>query len=178
MHMPEGEAHPSTLPGFRVTRDSEQTVTRSRSERKKKRVEFKDVQQPIPNPPQENYPQRFITQLLDDVNHIYYTGKELTVVQYDWGFAIRVSLYHGLNTAVTAGGAITGFSQLLEYWFYVYCGVGQPIVKERLSFRPIRASKHERGGTRRKTNDQDLHLRKGRDIWVVPLLPGGGARMR
>ncbi|KAF6162927.1 hypothetical protein GIB67_021076 [Kingdonia uniflora] len=34
--------------------------------------------------------------------------------QYDWGSAIFVSLYHGLVTTVTTGGAITGFPQLLE----------------------------------------------------------------
>ncbi|KAF6175391.1 hypothetical protein GIB67_036482 [Kingdonia uniflora] len=50
--------------------------------------------------------------------------------QYDWGSAILASLNHGLDTTVTTGGAITGFSQLLEYWFYEYCGVGHPIVKE------------------------------------------------
>ncbi|KAF6177115.1 hypothetical protein GIB67_005103 [Kingdonia uniflora] len=56
--------------------------------------------------------------------------------EYDWGYAIRASLYYGLDTAVTTGGAITGFSQLLEYWFYEYCGVGHPIVKEALKFTP------------------------------------------
>ncbi|KAF6147249.1 hypothetical protein GIB67_039379 [Kingdonia uniflora] len=72
--------------------------------------------------------------------------------QYDWGFAILASLYHGLDTAVTTGGAITGFSKLLVYWLYEYCGVGYPIVKEE--------------------------LKRGRDIQVVPLPPGGGTRMR
>ncbi|KAF6159771.1 hypothetical protein GIB67_030029 [Kingdonia uniflora] len=76
--MPEEDPHPSTLPGFRVTRDPERAVTRSRSGRKKKRVEFEDVQQPIPNLPEENYPQRFITQFPYNATHIYYTGKELT----------------------------------------------------------------------------------------------------
>ncbi|KAF6162688.1 hypothetical protein GIB67_022347 [Kingdonia uniflora] len=33
--------------------------------------------------------------------------------QYDWGSAILASLYHGLDTAVTTGSAITGFVQLL-----------------------------------------------------------------
>ncbi|KAF6138987.1 hypothetical protein GIB67_010713 [Kingdonia uniflora] len=37
--------------------------------------------------------------------------------QYDWGSAILASLYHDLDTAVTTGGAITGFSQLLEARF-------------------------------------------------------------
>ncbi|KAF6150256.1 hypothetical protein GIB67_017156 [Kingdonia uniflora] len=93
--MPEGEPHPSTLPGFRGRRDPERSVTRSRSGRKKKRVEFEDVQpQDIPNPTEDNFLQRCITQLPDRVSHIYYTGKELT------------------------------------YWFYEYCGVGHPIVKE------------------------------------------------
>ncbi|KAF6156296.1 hypothetical protein GIB67_010105 [Kingdonia uniflora] len=54
--------------------------------------------------------------------------------QYDWGSAILASLYHGLDTAVTTGGAIIGFSQLLEYWFYEYCGVGHPIFKEYVKF--------------------------------------------
>ncbi|KAF6137283.1 hypothetical protein GIB67_036320 [Kingdonia uniflora] len=57
-------------------------------------------------------------------------------------------MYHGLDTAVTTGGAITGFVQLLPYWFYEYCGVGHPIVKE-----------------------EDLQR-------VVPLPPGGDARTR
>ncbi|KAF6161835.1 hypothetical protein GIB67_023780 [Kingdonia uniflora] len=34
--------------------------------------------------------------------------------EYDWGSAIFASLYHSLDTAVTTGCAITGFSQLLE----------------------------------------------------------------
>ncbi|KAF6172009.1 hypothetical protein GIB67_029427 [Kingdonia uniflora] len=33
--------------------------------------------------------------------------------QYDLGYAILASLYHGLDTAVTTRGVITGFSQLL-----------------------------------------------------------------
>ncbi|KAF6148133.1 hypothetical protein GIB67_011908, partial [Kingdonia uniflora] len=33
--------------------------------------------------------------------------------QYDWGSAILASLYHGLDTAVTSGGVITSFAQLL-----------------------------------------------------------------
>ncbi|KAF6171473.1 hypothetical protein GIB67_017997 [Kingdonia uniflora] len=40
--------------------------------------------------------------------------------QYDWGYAILAFLHHSLDTAVTTGGAITGFFQLLEYWFYEY----------------------------------------------------------
>ncbi|KAF6168125.1 hypothetical protein GIB67_011510 [Kingdonia uniflora] len=40
-----------------------------------------------------------------------------SAAQYDWGSAILASLYHGLDTA---------------YWFYEYCGVGHPIVKEEL----------------------------------------------
>ncbi|KAF6170049.1 hypothetical protein GIB67_042854 [Kingdonia uniflora] len=219
MQMAEGEPHPSTLPGFRGRRDPERSVTRSRSRRKKKRVEFEDVQpQDIPNPTEDNFPRRCITQLPDEVGHIYYTGKELTVpydgawsilsnarqllpnidsshiksgnvsiahlktyltieihredditiarafilfimghlwfqtanntvplgylatvndldlaAQYDWGSTILASLYHGLDTAVTTGGAITRFVQLLPYWFYEYCGVGHPIVKEEVT---------------------------------------------
>ncbi|KAF6154164.1 hypothetical protein GIB67_016416 [Kingdonia uniflora] len=34
--------------------------------------------------------------------------------EYDWGSIILDSMYHGLDTAVTTGGAITGFLQLLE----------------------------------------------------------------
>ncbi|KAF6177020.1 hypothetical protein GIB67_040918 [Kingdonia uniflora] len=218
--MPEGEPHPSTMPGFRRTKNPGHAVTCSRSGRKKKIVEFEDVQpQSIPNPTQENFPRKCIIQLPDGVSHIYYTGKELTVpyddtwsilsnakqlrpniafshiksgnvsiahlrtyltiaadreyditiphtfiffmmrhlrfqtangtiplgyhaavadldsaAQYDWGSAILASLYHGLDTAVTTGGAITGFFQLLTYWFYVYCGVGHPIVKEDVKY--------------------------------------------
>ncbi|KAF6139290.1 hypothetical protein GIB67_021500 [Kingdonia uniflora] len=85
MQMPEGEPHPSTLPGFRGRRDPERSVTRSRSERKKKRVEFEDVQpQDIPNPTEDNFPRRCITQLPDEVSHIYYTGKELTYWFYEY----------------------------------------------------------------------------------------------
>ncbi|KAF6152233.1 hypothetical protein GIB67_005887 [Kingdonia uniflora] len=76
-----------------------------------------------------------------------------SVAQYDWSSAILASLYHGLDTAVTTGGTITGFVQLLPDWFYKYCGVGHPIVKEK-----------------------DLQLRRGRDVRVVPLPPEGGAR--
>ncbi|KAF6160109.1 hypothetical protein GIB67_018889 [Kingdonia uniflora] len=79
MQMPEGDPHPSTLHGFRGTRDLERSVTRLRSGRKKKWVEFEDVQpQDIPNPTEDNFPRRCITQLPDGVSYIYYTGKELT----------------------------------------------------------------------------------------------------
>ncbi|KAF6161148.1 hypothetical protein GIB67_007789 [Kingdonia uniflora] len=85
MHMPEGDPHPSTLPGFRGTRDPERSVTHSRSGRKKKRVEFEDAQpQDIPNPTEDNFLRRCITQLPDGVSHIYYTGKELTYWFYEY----------------------------------------------------------------------------------------------
>ncbi|KAF6146576.1 hypothetical protein GIB67_008862 [Kingdonia uniflora] len=51
---------------------------------------------------------------------------------YEWGSTILASLYHGLDTAVTTGGAITGFLLLLEYWFYEYYGVSHPIVNNAL----------------------------------------------
>ncbi|KAF6136906.1 hypothetical protein GIB67_018945 [Kingdonia uniflora] len=38
-----------------------------------------------------------------------------------------------LDTAVTTEDAITGFVQLLPYWFYEYSGVGHPIVKEEVT---------------------------------------------
>ncbi|KAF6167780.1 hypothetical protein GIB67_027558 [Kingdonia uniflora] len=74
--------------------------------------------------------------------------------QYDWGFIILTSLYHGLDTAVTTGGAITGFSKLLEHWFYEYCRVGHPIVKEGVKFLAYPRLRAWKIGNRRKTNDQ------------------------
>ncbi|KAF6142258.1 hypothetical protein GIB67_012107 [Kingdonia uniflora] len=279
MHMPEGDRHPSTLPEFRGTRDPERSVTRSRSGRKKKQVEFEDVQpHDIPNPTEDNFLWRCITQLPDGVNHIYYTENELTnrdsmrvhgtfttvfkvwkdiatipairdvmviifgqfmdirlgnsdnrliqalikrchiksgnvsiahlrtyltvaadledditiahvfiffmighlwfqtandtvpleylatvnnldsATQYDWGSAIIASLYHGLDTAVTTGGAITGFVQLLPYWFYKYCGVDHPIVKEEVKYPAYLCLKAWEIGNMRKTNDQAANL--------------------
>ncbi|KAF6141764.1 hypothetical protein GIB67_027942 [Kingdonia uniflora] len=244
MQMSEGDPHPSTLPGFRGTRDLERFVTCSRSGRKKKRVEFEDVQpQDIPNPTEDNFPRRCITQLPDGVSHIYYTGKELTVpyddtwsilsnarqllanidfshiksgnvsivhlkayltveanredditiahafilfmmghlwfqtangtvplgylvavndldsaAQYDWGSAILASMYHGLDTAVMTGGAITGFVQLLPYWFYEYCGVGHLIVKDEVKYPAYLCLRAWERGNRRKTNDQAANL--------------------
>ncbi|KAF6162520.1 hypothetical protein GIB67_003066 [Kingdonia uniflora] len=67
--------------------------------------------------------------------------------QYGWGSTILASLYHGLDTVVTTGGAITGFSQLLTYWFYEYCRVVTLLSKKMLSSRPIRTSEHGSGGT-------------------------------
>ncbi|KAF6166722.1 hypothetical protein GIB67_005598 [Kingdonia uniflora] len=173
MHMPEGEPHPSIMPGFRETSDPERALTRSRSGRKKKRVEFKDVQpQSKPNPTQENFPRShiksenvsiahmrmFLTVTADRedaitiarafilfmMGHLWFQTANDTVpleylaavadldsaAQYDWGSSILDSLHHGLDTAVTTGGAITEFVQLLTYWFYEYCWVGHPIVKE------------------------------------------------
>ncbi|KAF6134162.1 hypothetical protein GIB67_013559 [Kingdonia uniflora] len=259
--MPEGDPHPSTLPGFRGARDPERSVTCSRFGRKKKRVEFEDVQpQDIPNPTEDNFPRRCITQLPDGVSHIYYTGKEFTkdiatlpavrdavvnifgqfmdirlgnsdnrliqalierchiksgnviiahlrtyltveadredditiartfilfmmghlwfqmandtvpleylvavndldsTVQYDWGYAILASLYHSLDTAVTTGGAITGFVQLLSYWFYEYCGVGHSIVKEEVKYPAYPRLRVWERGNKRKINDQAANL--------------------
>ncbi|KAF6162071.1 hypothetical protein GIB67_025837 [Kingdonia uniflora] len=275
MHMPEGDPHPSTLSGFRGTRDPECSVTRSRSGRENERVEFEDVQpQSIPNPTEENFPRMCITQLLDRVSHIYYTGNELTnrdsmrvhgtftavtkvwkeifiippvrdgvvsyddtwsilsnvrqllpnidfshiksrnvnilhlmtyltvaadredditiarafilfimghlwfqtandtvplgyltavadldsVAQYDWGSAILSFLYNGLDTVVTTGGAITGFVQLLMYWFYEYCGVGHPIVKEDVKYSAYLRLRAWKRRNMKKTNDQATNL--------------------
>ncbi|KAF6157737.1 hypothetical protein GIB67_037310 [Kingdonia uniflora] len=69
--------------------------------------------------------------------------------QYDWGSAILVFLYHGLNTAVTTGGA---------YWFYEYCGVGHPIVKEDVKFLAYPRLRAWERGSRRKANDQATNL--------------------
>ncbi|KAF6163717.1 hypothetical protein GIB67_036177 [Kingdonia uniflora] len=122
MQNQDEDLHPSTLPGFIVTRDPERAITRSRSGRKKKRIEFEDVQQPILNPSQENYPRRCITQLPEGVTHIYYTGKELT------------------------------------YWFYEYCGVGHPIVKEEVMFSTYPRLRAWERGNRKKVNNQATNM--------------------
>ncbi|KAF6155772.1 hypothetical protein GIB67_007419 [Kingdonia uniflora] len=272
MQMPEGEPHPSTLPGFRGRRDPERSVTRSRSGRKKKRVEFEDVQpQDIPNPTEDNFPRRCITQLPDGVSHIYYTGKELTpykewerqhctfedvldrrnpredditiarafilfmmghlwfqtandtvplgylaavndldlAAQYDWGSAILASLYHGLDTAVTTGGAITEFVQLLSVTGEVRIPL-DPLLSMSPHISPATLHEMRQAGfvdceqfmsardaqriqeveeelviARRQIESidhqlyaHDLQLRRGHDVRVVPLPPGGGTRMR
>ncbi|KAF6156949.1 hypothetical protein GIB67_039710 [Kingdonia uniflora] len=201
MHMPEGEPYPSTMPGFRETRDPERAVTRSRSRRKKKRVEFEDVQpQSIPNPTQEKFPRSHIksgntsiahlrTYLTvaadreDDITiarafilfmmgHLWFQTANDTVLlgylaavsdldsaaQYDWGSAILASLYYGLDTAVTTGDAITGFVQLLPYWFYEYCGAGHLIVKEDVKYPTYLCLRAWERGNIRKTNDQATNL--------------------
>ncbi|KAF6155580.1 hypothetical protein GIB67_004574 [Kingdonia uniflora] len=81
-----------------------------------------------------------------------------SAAQYDWGTAIFASLYHSLDTAVTTGGAITGFVQLLMYWFYEYCGVSHPIVKEEVKFSAYPCLKAWERGNKRKTNDQATNL--------------------
>ncbi|KAF6170909.1 hypothetical protein GIB67_014726 [Kingdonia uniflora] len=68
---------------------------------------------------------------------------------YDWGFSILASLYYGLDTAVTTGGVITGFSQLLEY-----CGVGHPIVNNALKMTLHPRLKAWEKGNWKKTNNQ------------------------
>ncbi|KAF6169323.1 hypothetical protein GIB67_013753 [Kingdonia uniflora] len=75
MQMPVGDPHPSTLPGFRGTRDPERSVTRLRSGRKKNRVEFEDIQpQDISNPTEDNWERRHITQLPDGYWFCEYCG--------------------------------------------------------------------------------------------------------
>ncbi|KAF6154229.1 hypothetical protein GIB67_001125 [Kingdonia uniflora] len=81
-----------------------------------------------------------------------------SAAQYDWGSAILAFLYHGLDTAVTTEGAITGFVQLLPYWFYEYCGVGHPIVKEEVKYPAYLRLKAWERGNKRKTNDQAANL--------------------
>ncbi|KAF6138471.1 hypothetical protein GIB67_022505 [Kingdonia uniflora] len=73
--------------------------------------------------------------------------------QYDWDFAILASMYHDLDTAVTTGGAITGFVQLLLYY-----GVGHPIVKEEVKYPAYLRHIAWEKGNRRKTNDQAANL--------------------
>ncbi|KAF6171903.1 hypothetical protein GIB67_011800, partial [Kingdonia uniflora] len=76
--------------------------------------------------------------------------------QYDWGSTILASMYHGLDTAVTTGGAITGFSQLLE--FYEYCGVGHPIFKEEVKLSAYPRLRTWERGNRKKKNDHAGNL--------------------
>ncbi|KAF6163327.1 hypothetical protein GIB67_025191 [Kingdonia uniflora] len=81
-----------------------------------------------------------------------------SAAQYDWGYAILAFLYHGLDTAVTIGGAITGFVQLLTYWFYEYCGVGHPIVKEEVKFSAYLRLRAWKRGDKRKINDPATNM--------------------
>ncbi|KAF6175665.1 hypothetical protein GIB67_022667, partial [Kingdonia uniflora] len=81
-----------------------------------------------------------------------------SATQYDWDSAILAFLYHGLDTAVTTEGAITEFVQLLTYWFYEYCGVGHPIVKEEVNFSAYPRLRTWERESRRKTNDQATNL--------------------
>ncbi|KAF6155546.1 hypothetical protein GIB67_004540 [Kingdonia uniflora] len=154
MQMPEGEPHPSTLPGFRGRRDPECSVTRSRSGRKKKWVEFEDVQpQDIPNPTEDNFPRRCITQLLDGVSHIYYTGKELTnrdSMRVHGTFTSVFKVWKDIVTLPAVRDAV--------YWFYEYCGVGHPIVKEEVKYPAYPRLRAWEKGNRRKTNDQAANL--------------------
>ncbi|KAF6134720.1 hypothetical protein GIB67_002121 [Kingdonia uniflora] len=78
--------------------------------------------------------------------------------EYDWGSAILVSMYHGLDTAVTTGGTIIRFSQLLEYWFYEYYGVGHPIVNEALKITSYPCLNAWKKGNKKKTNYQTINL--------------------
>ncbi|KAF6147145.1 hypothetical protein GIB67_036864 [Kingdonia uniflora] len=84
--------------------------------------------------------------------------------QYDCGSTILAYLYHNLDTAVTTGGAITGFSQLLMYWFYEYCEVGHPIVKEDVKYLAYPRLRAWQRGNRKKTNVQ------ADDVWAAMLL--------
>ncbi|KAF6169304.1 hypothetical protein GIB67_013734, partial [Kingdonia uniflora] len=153
-----------------------------------------------------------------------------SATQYDWGSAILASMYHSLDTAARPG-----------YWFYEYCGVGHPIVKEEVTgevlipFDPLLsmsphispAALHEMRqaefvdyeqfmvGEKQETYTSywveqtsevghmlkdsqrmgnldlfrltalrtsitpvDLQLRRGHDVRVVQLPPGGGTRTR
>ncbi|KAF6146691.1 hypothetical protein GIB67_008977 [Kingdonia uniflora] len=50
-----------------------------------------------------------------------------SAAQYDWGSAILASLYHGLDTEVMTGGAITGFVQLLPVTGEVHFHLEPPL---------------------------------------------------
>ncbi|KAF6159060.1 hypothetical protein GIB67_032677 [Kingdonia uniflora] len=78
--------------------------------------------------------------------------------QYDWGSAILASLYHSLDTAVITGGAITGFSQLMTYWFCEYCEVGHPIVQEDVKFSAYSRLRAWERGNMKKTYNQACNL--------------------
>ncbi|KAF6171612.1 hypothetical protein GIB67_036217 [Kingdonia uniflora] len=81
-----------------------------------------------------------------------------SAAQYDRGSAIFTSLYHGLDTTVVTRGAIAGFIQLLLYWFYEYCGVGHPIVKEVDKFLAYLRLRAWERGNKRKTNDYATNM--------------------
>ncbi|KAF6167904.1 hypothetical protein GIB67_027682 [Kingdonia uniflora] len=181
MHMLADDPHPSTLPRFRVTRDPEQAVTWSRSGRKKKRVEFKDLQQPILNPPEENYSMRFIAQLPYGVTHIYYTGKELTYWFYEYCKVGHRILKEDVK--------FSAYSRLIAWerrnWKKTNDQANNLFMLESArnaqKMQELTDEVATLGRHLNNVDDQlyahDLHLRRGRDVWVVPLPPGGGARM-
>ncbi|KAF6135125.1 hypothetical protein GIB67_040436 [Kingdonia uniflora] len=76
-----------------------------------------------------------------------------SATQYDCGSSILSSLYHGLDTALMSRGAITGF-----YWFYKYCGVVHPIVKEEVKFSSYPRLRTWERGNKTKTNDQTTNM--------------------
>ncbi|KAF6134836.1 hypothetical protein GIB67_002237 [Kingdonia uniflora] len=107
------------MPGFRGTRDPECSVTRSRSGMKKKRVEFEDVQpQFIPNPTQENFPRRCITQLQDGVSHIYYIRNELTnrdSMRVHGTFTTVIKVWKEISTILPVRDAVVNiFRQFID----------------------------------------------------------------
>ncbi|KAF6175759.1 hypothetical protein GIB67_035886 [Kingdonia uniflora] len=67
-------------------------------------------------------------------------------------------MYHGLDTAVMTGDTITGFSQLLEYWFYEYCGVGHLVAKEEVKFSSYPHLRAWERGNRKKIHDKATNL--------------------
>ncbi|KAF6140939.1 hypothetical protein GIB67_030150 [Kingdonia uniflora] len=78
--------------------------------------------------------------------------------QYDRGSTIIASRYHCLDTAIMTGGAITGFVQILTYWFYEYYEVGHPLVKEDVKFSAYLSLIAWERGNKRKINDQATKL--------------------
>ncbi|KAF6137823.1 hypothetical protein GIB67_040531 [Kingdonia uniflora] len=154
MYMPEGDPHPSTLPGFRGTRDPEHSVTRSRSGRKKRRVKFEDVQpQDIPNPTKDNFSRRCITQLPDGVSYIYYMGNELTnqdLMRVHDTFTTLFKVWKDIVAIPAVRDAV--------YWFNEYCEVGHPIVKEEVKCPTYPLLRAWERGNWRKINDQAANL--------------------
>ncbi|KAF6134335.1 hypothetical protein GIB67_005727 [Kingdonia uniflora] len=124
MHMLEGDPYPSTMSGFRGTRDPKSFITRSRSGRKKKRVKF-EVLQPKPNsrklPAEVYYPNRDSMRVHGTFTTVIKVWKEISTIPpvrdavvNILGQFIKISLGNSYNQLIQTLKEREGLAEFLD----------------------------------------------------------------
>ncbi|KAF6141544.1 hypothetical protein GIB67_012227 [Kingdonia uniflora] len=198
--MPEGDPHPSTLSVFRGTRDPERSVTHSRSGGRKSGWNLKMFNPRYTKPNQRYLPAEvYYPTPRQSRSHLFHgKGTHVLVLRVFWGWSPysqgidyhmgTLVRFYSTETEDVLNAKLLSRKRIplqvpngnCEYYLGDRCGgrvcAGRTRIQEveeelSIARRQIDSIDHQ-------LYAYDLQLRRGRDVRVASLPPGGGTRTR